>query len=147
MSEVSVERLNEYSEEDAVQLGRLMHFLSEKFTGEPIDRNLLEKIIESPFHDQLVARIEGRIVGAATMSIVMGAAAGKIGYLEDFVTDPSVQKQGIGSKVWDEMMRWCKEYDVDLDFTSRPSREDAHKFYKAHGANVRETTVFHVNVE
>jgi len=55
-SEVSVERLSQYSEEDATQLGRLMPFLSENFDGEPVDKELLETIINSPFHDQLVAR-------------------------------------------------------------------------------------------
>jgi len=147
MSDPAVERLTDYSHEDAAQLGRLMPFLSDSFSGEPIDAELLGTIIASPYHDQLVARLEGRIVGAATLSLVIGAAAGKKGYLEDFVTDPDVREQGIGGKVWDEMMAWCKEQGVNLDFTSRPSREAAHKFYHSHGAVVRETTVLHVDVE
>jgi GNAT superfamily N-acetyltransferase len=146
MSEVIVDRLKEYSEDDAAELGRLARFLSEKFDGKPIDKKLLEEIINSPYHDQLVVRIEGRIVGAATLNIVMGAAVGKSGYLEDFVTDPDVRRQGVGGRVWDEIILWCKEHDVDLDFTSKPSREDAHRFYLAHGAVVRETTVFHVDI-
>jgi GNAT superfamily N-acetyltransferase len=147
MLETSVERLTQYSEHDAEQLGRLMPFLSDSFTGEPVDAELLNTIITSPYHDQLVARLEGRIVGGATLSLVIGAAAGKKGYLEDFVTDPTVRGKGVGGKVWDEMLAWCREHEVSLDFTSRPSREAAHRFYHSHGAVVRETTVFHVDVE
>ncbi len=147
MSEVSVNRLEQYSEADAAGLGRLARFLSEKFDGNPINKEFLEEIIRSPYHDLLIARIENRIVGAATLNILMGAAAGKIGYLEDFVTDPNVRRQGIGGKIWDEIVIWCKQHDVDLEFTSKPSREDAHRFYLARGATIRETTVFHVDVD
>ena len=145
--EVMVERLDYYSGQDLEDLGKLMHYLSDKFDGSPIDQNLIEDIIESPYHDQLIARIEGRIVGAATMSIIMGAGAGKKGYLNDFVVDPEYKKQGIGGKVWEEMIRWCEEYGVDLEFTSSPNRLDAHDFYESHGAKIRETDNFHVSIK
>ncbi len=146
MAEMYVERLEHYSDDDAADLGRLMPHLSARFTSEPIDKKLLETIINSPFHDQLVARLDGRIVGAATLSLIMGAAAGRKGYLEDFVADPDVRRQGIGKKVWDEMMNWCRERNVDLGFTSHVSREAAHNFYHAQGAVIRDTSVFHVDV-
>ena len=142
--EVMVERLDYYSGQDIEDLGKLMHYLSDKFDGSAISPEIIEEIIESPYHDQLVARIEGRIVGAATMSIVMGVGAGKKGYLNDFVTDPDFQKRGIGNKLWDEMINWCNEYGVDLEFTSNPKRTDAQNFYEQHGAEVRDTDVFQV---
>lgn len=147
MPDVSIERLTYYSEEDAIQLGRLMPFLSQSFSNDPVSEDLLNIIISSPYHDQLVARLEGRIVGAATLSLVIGAAAGKKGYLEDFVTDPEVQGQGIGGKVWNEIMHWCEERGINLEFTSRPSREAAHSFYFSHGATVRDTTAFRVDIK
>jgi ribosomal protein S18 acetylase RimI-like enzyme len=143
---VEVERLSEYSDDDAAGLGRLMPFLSDRFTDEPIRRELLEAIISSPNHEQLVARIESRIIGAATLSIVMGIGAGQKAYLEDFVTDPAIQRQGVGDKVWLEMMNWCGERGIDLEFTSSSNRVEAHNFYFKHGAHVRDTTVFHVDV-
>ena len=146
MPETTIETLREYSETDAKQLGRLMTFLSERFSGEPVPRELLEMIINSSFHDQLVARIDGRIVGAATLSLTMGVAAGRHGYLEDFVTDPSVRGQGTGSRIWQEIIKWCQDQGVDLSFTSRASRPEAHAFYTAKGAHIRDTTVFRVNV-
>ncbi len=141
-----VERLGEFSEEDAAGIGRLMPFLSERLSIEPMDADILRDIIRSPFHEQLVARLEGRIVGAATMNLLMGPGTQREGYLEDFVTDPTVRGQGIGDKVWQEMVRWCEERGVNLGFTSHSARQTAHRFYLNHGAQIRETTVFHVNI-
>lgn len=145
--EVHVEGLTEYSAEDAAGIGRLMPFLSDRLTDEPMDEVLLRTIIESPHHEQLVARLDGLIVGAATMNLLMGPGVGRQGYLEDFVTDKEVRGQGIGRKVWQGMLDWCVEQGVDFRFTSNPVREDAHSFYLKNGAEVRETTVFHVAVE
>jgi GNAT superfamily N-acetyltransferase len=143
--QVIIERLTRYSESDAAELGKLMSFLSDRFNGDPIKQELLEAIINSPLHDQLVARVDGHIVGAATVSIGMGVAAGMLGHLEDFVTDPGVRRQGVGSAVWQAVITWCEERGVNLYFTSRPHRTAAHDFYLAYGAVIKNTTVFYVD--
>jgi GNAT superfamily N-acetyltransferase len=145
-TDVIVERLTEYSEVDAAGIGRLMPFLSERLSGNPVDEALLRAIISSPYHEQLVARLNGTIVGVATMNLLMGPGANREGYLEDFVTDPDVRGQGIGGKVWNSMIEWCLEYGVDFSFTSRATRDAAHSFYLNHGAEIRDTTAFHVSV-
>lgn len=147
MSEATIERLTRYSDEDAIQLGALMPFLSSRFTAEPVKEELLTTIINSPLHTQLVARLDGKIVGAATLSVILGAAMGKKGCLEDFVVDSSVQRHGIGGKLWQEMIDWYSEQGVrSVEFTSGPSRTAAHRFYYAHGATVRDTSVFHLDM-
>ena len=143
---VVVERITEYTPEVAAGLGRLMPFLSDRLSGDPMDEQLLRAIIDSPHHEQLVARLDQTIVGAATMNILMGPGAGRQGYLEDLVTDPEVRGQGIGDKVWRGMIDWCTEQGIDLTFTSHPSREAAHRFYLNHGAEIRDTSVFFVEV-
>lgn len=145
--EVAVERLQEYSDADAVGIGRLMPFLSERLSDEPMAEDLLRAIIESPYHDQLVARLDGLIVGAATMNLLMGPGAIRQGYLEDFVTDPEVRGMGIGDRVWQAMVDWCKEQAIDFTFTSHPKRQAAHRFYLKHGAEVSDTTVFRVQTQ
>lgn len=145
MDEVTIERLRTYSDTDGIELGRLMTYLSEKCNGEPIPREVLEAVIESKYHDQLVARCHDRIVGAATVSLVMNIARGGMGYLEAFVVDPAVRGKGVADAIWEELMRWCAERGVRLEFTSNNARIAAHKFYVAHGAAIRETTVFSVN--
>ena len=141
---VIIERLTAYTHEDAIGIGQLMPFLSQRMSDAPIAEELLTEIITSPYHEQIVARLNGKIVGAATLSIIMGPAVGKQARLEGFVTDPEIRGQGIGSKIWDEAVRWCNERHIDLEFTSSPSRKAAHSFYLARGAEIRDTTVFHV---
>mgnify|MGYP001205311056 CR=1 FL=1 len=142
MSELSVERLKVYTPEDAAGIGKLMPILSDEFSGDPIPEEHLRGIINSPSHDQLVARAQGRIVGAATLSLIFGAGAQRKAWLEDFVSDPESGIKGVGQSLWDEMLVWCSERDTGLHFTSRASREAAHKFYLKNGAEIRDTTVF-----
>ena len=141
---VHIERLTTYNADDASGIGRLMPYLSQRMSNIPVHEALLTQIITSPYHEQIVARLGDKIVGAATLSIIMGPAVGKQARLEGFVTDPEIRGQGIGSRIWDEIMKWCDEHGVDLEFTSNPSRKAAHDFYLARGAKVRDTTVFHV---
>lgn len=142
---VIIERLTAYTTQDAVDMGKLMPVLSEKFNDQPVHENLLQAIIESSFHEQIVARLDGRIVGCATLSITMGVGAGRKAYLEDFVVDPTIQGQGIGGKIWDEITEWCTEQNLSLFFTSSAEKEAAHRFYIKRGATIRDTTVFKYN--
>lgn len=139
---IHVERLAAYSDDDAAGVGRLMPYLSSDFTDEPIPKDRLTTIIESAHHEQFVARHDERIVGAATLSIIMGAGAGNKAWLEDFVADPNAGVRGIGQALWNEMEDWCQERSTNLEFTSRPSRTAAHAFYAKNGAQIRETSVF-----
>lgn len=139
---VVVERLTAYSDQDAIDMGTLMPYLSSKNSDKPLDKSWLEEIIASPYHDQIVARFNGKIVGIATVNIIFEPSYNKIGYLEAFVVDPNVRGQGIGNKIWSEIVEWCRDKNVRLDFTSSAIRQDAHRFYLKHGAVIRDTTVF-----
>lgn len=144
---VRVEVLVQYSRSDAEEIGALMPFLNPALSSEPTDEILLRNIIGSRYHEQLVARIHGVIVGVATLNMLMGPGAVRQGYLEDFVVHPEVRGQSVGDAIWQAMLAWCRAYSVNLRFTSHPAREAAHKFYLAHGAEIKETSVFHVEVE
>lgn len=104
---------------------------------------LLRTIIASPHHDQLVARDEaGRIVGTATLSIIMGAGVNTKAYLEDFVVDPEVRGAGIGGKLWEAMLDWAREHGANkLNFTSS-AQKGAQAFYLKRGAVIRDTNYF-----
>lgn len=144
-----IERLQVYSEQDAVELGLLRPYLSDGASSEPVPEAHLTSIIASPSHEQLVARMDEtrHIVGAATLSVISGALTKQKGWLEDFVTDPTVEVRGIGSQIWNQMGVWCIEHNVDLEFTSRESRTGAHDFYYNRGAETRDTTVFKKHFE
>lgn len=141
-SPVIVERLSAYTEQDAIDMGQLLPHLSDKFDDTPIDKDWLEQVIASPYHDQIVARADGKIVGAATMNVLFVAGMGQTGYLESLVVDPTLRGRGIGDSIWQAIDAWCREKNVRLEFTSNPKREAAHRFYTKHGAVIRDTAVF-----
>ena len=84
-----------------------------------------------------------RIIGIATLSVTMGPITRKNAYLEDFVTDSSVRGQGIGSALWDEMLKWSAEKGChNLCFTCGHGREASQEFYKRRGAEIYDTNFF-----
>jgi len=142
--ELSIQRLTALNDQDKRDIARLMTMLSNRFAGGVIDDSILERIIQSPHHDQLVARLDSRIVGAATISLVFGAGMGSVGYLQDFVVDSEVRGKGVGDALFQAVEAWCLERNVELEFTSNASKEAAHSFYRKHGAKIRDTTVLHI---
>ena len=141
-----MERVDEYSDDIAEAIGRLMPFLSKRSNGEPIPEEVLRKIIESPDREQFVARLEGRIVGSAVLNTIVGNLHQKA-WLEDFVTDSEVRGQGIGDKIWQDMITWCQEKGLKvLDFTSGIERTDEHSFYIAHGAQQRQSIAYRMEI-
>ena len=143
-SRITVTPLMTYSDTDAAAIGALLPFLSDAFDGTPVSEDLLRAIITSPYHEQLVARDEQyKIVGTATLTYVMGAGIQRKAWLEDFVVDTSMQGAGVGSALWDAMLRWCQEHNIhQMAFTSNPKRIAAHAFYSKRGAEIYNTSYF-----
>ena len=138
-----IEELTSYSSDDAARIGQLLPHLSDKFDDSPISQDLLSTIIDSPLHAQLVARAGGEIIGLATLSIIFGIGAGRNAWLDDFVVSPDARGSGVADTLGNAMIDWCATNQAkSLNFTSKPSREAAHRFYSKHGAEIRETNVF-----
>lgn len=142
---MKITRLTTYTEETANRIRELLVQLSRsgKDRGE-IPREWFDELISSPYHDMLLALDDNdKIIGIATLSIIMGPIVRKNAYLEDFVTDESVRGQGIGSKLWDAMLDWAKEKGcTELNFTSGQGREAAWRFYQGKGAEIYDTNFF-----
>lgn len=141
---MEIKRLSEYTPETAARVRELLIQLSRsgKDKGE-IPREWFQDIIASPWHDLLLAMDDGRVVGLAAVSVVMGPGIRKNVYLEDFVTDVAVRGRGVGSALWEEMLKWALEKGCrNLEFTCGHGREAAQGFYKANGAEVYETNFF-----
>lgn len=145
-----IETLTKYNEEDATRIRELLIQLSRsgKDRGE-IPREWFENLIASPSHDMLLTRDEnGKILGIATLSIIMGPIVRKNAYLEDFVTDKECRSQGVGTKLWEAMLTWAKEKGCkELNFTSGKGREEAWQFYQHKGAEIYDTNFFRLSLE
>jgi ribosomal protein S18 acetylase RimI-like enzyme len=141
---IAIERATNLSEEDLSDLGKLAIVLTKRAESREIDPELLGDIMSSSSHELFVARNDAtRVVGMATMSLVLGPVAGRVAYLEDFATNAEQQGSGIGGKLWDEIVAWSQEQRAaTLEFTSNPNREDARAFYERRGAEMRDTGAF-----
>ena len=143
-----IKRLDTYSPETADRVRELLIQLSRsgKDKGE-IPREWFEDIINSPWHDLLIAEEDGKIIGFACLSVTMGPGIRKNAYLEDFVVDSTIRGKGIGSALWQEMLNWAAEKGCKkLEFTCGNGREPAQEFYKNHGATIYETNFFRKDI-
>jgi len=146
---ISIGVMTEYDPEIAEEMGRLLCDLSSHYDGEPVAREVIEEIIDSPLHDIIVAFDDEKLVGMASVSAVCGALIGKNEYLEDFVVSKDCQGKGIGSQIWEEILNWGRKKGCKrLEFTSSGKGKKAHavEFYKKKGAEIRDTNCFRIEL-
>ncbi len=145
-----VEILTKYEEATANRIRELLIQLSRsgKDRGE-IPKEWFKDLIKSENHDMLLAIDDNnKVIGIATLSIIMGPIVRKAAYLEDFVTDVEVRGQGVGSKLWEEMLKWAKSKGCsEFCFTSGQGREAAQQFYLKRGAEIYDTNFFRLSLQ
>lgn len=140
--ETRVIELSEYTEEIAAGIGKLMHQLDPALFGsEPTPRGRLERIIESPYHAQIVAvhDTEG-VVGALTLSMLFEPGFDQQAYVGGVATRADMRGRGIGRKMVEVMFGWARANDVD-EFelmTERSKPGQPLEFWLHMGATVRE---------
>ena len=146
---MKIELLTKYDKKTADRIRELLIQLSRsgKDRGE-IPESWFTDLISSPSHDMLLAYDDtGRIIGIATLSIIVGPIVRKVAYLEDFVTDSSVRGQGVGNALWLAMLEWAKAKNcTELNFTSGHGREAAQAFYQRRGAEIYDTNFFRLSL-
>lgn len=136
---VDTEILTSLSERDAAAIEALLGQLS---TSAVFDSALLNAMMEHDATERLVARVDGRVVGMATL-VSFPLPTGMRGLVEDVVTDSTVRGRGIGRTLLMAMIDLAaKRRFRSLELTSRPSREAANRLYAAVGFSRRETNVW-----
>ena len=141
---IEVGPMTEYDADVAEKMGILRRQLSTKYDGSPIDRELIEEIIESPYHDILLAVDGDEVIGMVVVSVVMMTTRRNV-YMEDLVVDENRRGGGVGGKILDAVKEWGRAKGCErLEFTSssREAKTGAREFYETHGANVRETDAY-----
>lgn len=142
MEQVTIEQATTLSQQDQVAIQELALALSTAADIEQLPP-LLQQVMAAEHQVLLLARLEGKVVGMATLTLMVGPVAGRKIYLDDFVTHPQVQGRGVGSKLWQAMLDWGRSVGATkLTFTSNPARQAAHQFYLHKGAVIYDTCVF-----
>lgn len=133
-----VESLTTVTDDDALSLAALLTQLSSTAT---FDRSRFESVAAHPATDLLVARIDGKVVGSATL-VTIPLPSGLRGHVEDVVVDTTMRGRGIARLLLQRMTELADERGLrTLDLTSRPSRESALRLYESVGFERRDTTV------
>jgi ribosomal protein S18 acetylase RimI-like enzyme len=133
---VSVELLASVTADDAAALARILTQLS---TTAIFDLNRISKILDHDATELLVARIDGQIVGMATL-VTFPLLSGLRGHVEDVVVDESMRGHGIARQLLQTITALASERGLrTLDLTSRPSRESALRLYESVGFKPRDT--------
>lgn len=141
---IEIGPVTEYDPEVAAAMGKLRQQLSARHDGSAISRDLIEELIESPYHDILIAADDGKVVGMTIVSIVMATLDRNV-YMEDLVVDSECRGKGVGGKLLDAVQDWGRAHGCRrLEFTSssREKKAGAKGFYESHGAEVRDTNAF-----
>lgn len=141
---IEIGPMTEYDADVAEKMGILRQQLSAKHDGSPIAREVIEEMIESPYHDILMALDDGVLVGMVFVSVVMLSLSRNV-YMEDLVVDAQCRGKGVGGKLLDAVEDWGRAKGCRrLEFTSssRDNKAGARGFYESHGAMVRETDAY-----
>ena len=141
---IEVGPVTEYDIEVATAMGKLRQQLSARHDGSAINREIIEELIESPYHDILVALEDDKVVGMAIVSIVMATLDRNV-YMEDLVVDSECRGKGVGGMLLDAVKDWGRSHGCRrLEFTSssKDGKVGAREFYESHGAEVRATDAY-----
>ncbi|MDG2112440.1 MAG: GNAT family N-acetyltransferase [Actinomycetota bacterium] len=102
----------------------------------------LRAIVDHDACTILIARIDGKIVGAMTL-VLFPIPTGLRAWIEDVVVDDVARGAGVGAKLNIRAIEIAEDAGAkSVDLTSRPSREAANRLYQRLGFVARETNVY-----
>lgn len=138
MSEVSIDILRSISDEERQQIAALVAQLTTK----AVDPSRFDEVVDSHNTLLLTARRNGRIVGVLVLALYP-TLTGRKAWIEDVVVDNAERGAGIGRALVERAIAEASERGAaTLDLTSNPSRQAAHRLYRACGFEERATTPF-----
>jgi ribosomal protein S18 acetylase RimI-like enzyme len=138
MSEVTIEILHSISDDERAQIAALVAQLSSK----EVVPARFDEVVQSTESQLFAARRNERIVGVLVLAHYP-TLTGRKAWIEDVVVDASQRGAGIGRALVERAITEAQACGAaTLDLTSNPSREAAHRLYRACGFEERATTPF-----
>ena len=98
-------------------------------------RRGLERLLDAPDAHVVVAEEAGRVVGMATLQVVISTAeGGPAGLIEDVVVSESQRGRGIGRALMDDLIAWAGERGLTrLQLLADRDNQSALDFYRKQG--------------
>jgi ribosomal protein S18 acetylase RimI-like enzyme len=114
--------------------------------GPDMTRERVGRVLAHPGTSVIVARVDGQIVGSATLLRLL-TLVGHFGYVEEVVVDESARGQGVGTALLGALIDLARHDGLDfLELTSRPTREAANALYRSVGFERRQTNVYRLRL-
>lgn len=139
-----VEQLTKASEEALVDINTLIHQLSERLPACTL--SLLERVVRSPDIEQWVVRDEERIVGIATLVLVV-LPEGVRAQLEDIVVHSDYRGKSLGRQLGETLIERARVHGARaITLSSRSDRQAANALYQSLGFEKRDTNLYIMHV-
>jgi ribosomal protein S18 acetylase RimI-like enzyme len=127
-------------EQTVAALLRLLPQVSRR--GPDVTRERIERVLAHEGTSVVVARVDGQIVGSATLVRLL-TLVGQFGYVEEVVVDEAARGQGIGAALLAALIDLARRDGLDfVELTSRSARVAANALYRSLGFELRETNVY-----
>jgi len=140
MPDIIIDEITEFTDELADTIERLLPGLSSTAV---YDRSVVEAIVSSDATHLYAARLDGRIVGVASL-VVYPIPTGIRAHIDDVVVDESARGHGLSRVLLNHLIAEANErfHARTIDLTSRPDREAANHLYRTSGFVQRNTNVY-----
>ncbi|GAA4158679.1 hypothetical protein GCM10022286_11930 [Gryllotalpicola daejeonensis] len=140
MPDITIEEVTEFSDELAETIERLLPALSSTAV---YNVEVVKAIVASDATHLYLARLDGRIVGAASL-VVYPIPTGIRAHIDDVVVDESARGHGLSRLLLNHLIDEANaRFHVrTIDLTSRPDREAANHLYQTSGFVQRNTNVY-----
>ena len=128
---MSVERVTEASAEVVAALGELIPQLNPALRGPSPE--LVAQVVADPAVTLLVARVDGRIAGTATVGVI-ATPTWVNAHVNDVVVLEGSRGRGVGRQLMEEAIRIARERGAQVvRLTSAEHRGEAHALYESLG--------------
>lgn len=142
MNDLTIDIVRSLTDAEREQIAALVAQL----TSKEIDTARFDEVTQSTEAQLFAARRNGRIVGVLVLALYP-TLTGRKAWIEDVVVDGAERGAGIGRALVERAIEEASARGAaTLDLTSNPSREAAHRLYRACGFEERATTPFRLKL-
>lgn len=139
-----LEQLKEANEKDQQDVNVLIKQLSERLSDCSLE--FLQKIVADQNTELWVVREEGKIVGMATLAVVL-MPEGERAQIEDVVVDASQRGKGLGELLSKKLIERARERGIKtITLSSKAERVAANALYQKLGFEKRETNFYRMSL-
>ena len=124
---------------------RLLRQLTTRCIAFPVED--YQRLLESPCSKLFLLLCEGNVMGMLTVGMY-ASPTGTKAWIEDVVVDESLRGSGLGRRLVNRAIDYCREEGIDTVYlTSNPKRVAANALYQSVGFVRKETNMYKMDLK